>query len=55
MQPAQLSLLSAQTPAPPTRLLTGLPEPQIAAVVAELARLIAAAAATTTNGEVDDD
>lgn len=55
MQPAQMSLLPDQTPAPrSTRFLTQLPHPQIDAAVAELARLIAAAARTVLV-EVDDD
>lgn len=55
MQPAQLSLLPDQTPAPPTQLLARLPDPQITVAVTELARLIAAAATAGTNGEVSDD
>jgi hypothetical protein len=53
MQPAQLSLLPDQTPAPPT-LLAHLPEAQVASAIIEFARLIANAA-TATRGEVDDD
>lgn len=53
MQPAQLSLLPDQTPAPPS-LLANLPDLQVAAAILELARLIANAA-TATSGEVDDD
>ena len=45
MQPAQLSLLPDQVPAPPPQLLAQLPAPQVAAAVAMLATLIARAAA----------
>ena len=51
MQPAQLSLLPDQVPAPVSNLLAQLPEPEVAAAIAELARLIATAA--QTNGGVD--
>jgi hypothetical protein len=54
MQPAQLSLLPEQTPAPPT-LLAHLPEAQLAAAIIELARLIANAATAMRGEEVDDD
>ncbi len=43
MQPAQLSLLPDQVPAPPPALLAQLPEPRIAEAVTLLARLIAKA------------
>ena len=45
MQPAQLSLLPDQVPAPPAMLLAQLPEPRIAEAVTLLARLIAQASA----------
>ncbi|HSR24399.1 MAG TPA: hypothetical protein VLW53_12665 [Candidatus Eisenbacteria bacterium] len=45
MQPAQLSLLPDQVPAPPPQLLAQLPAPQVAAAVAMLAGLIARSAA----------
>lgn len=41
MQPAQLSLLSEQCPAPPGMVVAELPEPAVAAAVALLAQLIA--------------
>jgi hypothetical protein len=44
VQPAQLSLLPDQVPAPPPQLLAQLPAPQVAAAVAMLAGLIARAA-----------
>jgi hypothetical protein len=44
VQPAQLSLLPDQVPAPPPQLLAQLPAPQVAAAVAMLAALIARAA-----------
>ena len=47
MQPAQLSLLPDQVPAPPPQLLAQLPAPQVAAAIAMLAGLIARAAART--------
>jgi hypothetical protein len=43
VQPAQLSLLPDQVPAPPPALLAQLPEPQIAEAITLLARLIAKA------------
>lgn len=47
MQPAQLSLLPDQVPAPPPTLLAQLPEQQVAAAVSLLARLIAKASDPT--------
>jgi len=47
VQPAQLSLLPDQVPAPPPQLLAQLPAPQVAAAIAMLASLIARAAART--------
>ena len=47
MQPAQLSLLPDQVPAPASNLLAQLPESQVAAAIGELARLIATAAQTS--------
>lgn len=55
MQPAQLSLLPDQVPAPPTDLLVELPDPQIAAALDLLTRLIANAAQTVTIEEGHDD
>jgi hypothetical protein len=45
MQPAQLSLLPDQVPAPPPTLLAQLPEGDVAAAITLLARLIAKASA----------
>jgi len=47
MQPAQLSLLPDQVPAPPPAIMGQLPAPQVDAAVALLAGLIAKAAGTT--------
>lgn len=55
MQPAQLSLLPDQVPAPPTDLLAELPAPQVTTAITELARLIANAAQTATGEEADDE
>ena len=57
MQPAQMSLLPDQVPAPPPILLAQLPESQVAAAIGELARLIAKTATTpnTETGEGDDE
>ena len=52
MQPAQLSLLPDQVPAPPTDLLAQLPESQVDAAITVLAELIAK---TATSGEVGDE
>lgn len=52
MQPAQLSLLPAQFPAPPQIILASLPEPGVEEAIRLLAHLIAKAAA---EGEVPDD
>ena len=41
MQPAQLSLLPDQVPAPPPDLLAQLPAPQVTAAITALAGLIA--------------
>lgn len=54
MQPAQLSLMPDQVPAPLSDVLVQLPEEDLVAAVAELARLIAKAA-TATVGEGDDE
>jgi hypothetical protein len=43
VQPAQLSLLPDQVPAPPPTLLAQLPEPWITEAITLLARLIAMA------------
>jgi hypothetical protein len=45
VQPAQLSLLPDQVPAPPLTLLAQLPEQNVAAAITLLARLIAKASA----------
>jgi hypothetical protein len=58
VQPTQLSLLSNQVPAPPATAGRRLPEPQLAAAVTLLARLIAEAAdpsSATGEGEVSVD
>jgi hypothetical protein len=55
VQPAQMSLMPDQVPAPPPDLLAGLPEEDLAAAIAELARLIAAAATATNSVEADDE
>jgi hypothetical protein len=48
MQPAQLSLLPDQLPAPPEALLDQLPVPQVEAAMTLLAHLIAKTAQPTT-------
>lgn len=53
MQPAQLSLLPDQVPAPPPTSAAPLPESELAAAVALLARLIAKASATDTTRTED--
>jgi hypothetical protein len=52
MQPAQLSLLPTEFPAPPQVVLAELPETGVNEAITLLARLIAKAAA---EGEVPDD
>lgn len=47
MQPAQLSLLPDQVPAPPSVIIGNLPAPQVDAAVTLLAGLISKAAGTT--------
>lgn len=56
MQPAQLSLLPEQVPAPLPMVLAELPEADVAAAITLLARLIAQAAdsALTVAGASDD-
>jgi hypothetical protein len=54
VQPVQLSLLPDQVPAPPPDLLAQLPQPQVAAAITLLARLIAQAA-TPAGREVSDE
>lgn len=54
MQPAQLSLLPDQVPAPPTDLLVQLPEPAVAAAIAELAGMIAKTEAATSEEAGDE-
>ncbi len=44
MQPAQLSLLPEQYPAPAVSILSHLPEPEASEAIRQLARLIAKAA-----------
>lgn len=53
MQPAQLSLLPQQCPAPPQIALAHLPEPETAEAIRLLAGLIAKAA-TGEDGAVDE-
>lgn len=55
MQPAQLSLLPDQVPAPPTDLLAQLPQPQVAAAITELARMIANTVMTAVVEEGSDE
>ena len=47
MQPAQLSLLPDQVPAPPPAIIGQLPAPQVDTAVTLLGRLIAKVAETT--------
>lgn len=54
MQPAQLSLMPDQVPAPLPNVLVLLPEEDLVAAVAELTRLIAKAV-TAQVGEGDDE
>ena len=54
MQPAQLSLMPEQIPAPPLEVIGSLPETGVAAAIRILARLIAAAAATTMTSAGDE-
>ena len=51
MQPAQLSLLPDQIPAPPPDLLAQLPGPQVMAAVVLLASLIAKAGRPEVTGD----
>jgi len=48
MQPAQLSLIPGQFPAPPEALIDHLPRPGVEAAMMLLAHLIAKTVATTT-------
>jgi hypothetical protein len=48
VQPAQLSLLPDQVPAPPPMLLAQLPENDVAAAITLLAHMIAKASAPAT-------
>ncbi len=50
MQPAQLSLMPDQVPAPPPAVIGQLPAPQAEAAITLLARLIAKAAGTAAAG-----
>ena len=54
MQPTQLSLLPEQVPAPPVNIINELPEPDVAAALAMLARLIAKAAGPRTSVATGD-
>ena len=51
MQPAQLSLLPDQVPAPPPDLLAQLPGPQVTAAVVLLAGLMARAGGPVVSGD----
>jgi hypothetical protein len=51
VQPAQLSLLPDQVPAPPPDPLTQLPGPQVTAAIAALAGLIAKAGGPEVSGD----
>src|SRR6266568_4125350 len=51
VQPAQLSLLPDQVPAPPPDLLAQLPGPQVTAVIMLLAALIARAGGLQVTGD----
>ena len=51
MQPAQLSLLPDQVPAPPPALLAQLPGPQVTAAITLLAGLIARAGRPEVTGD----
>jgi len=54
VQPAQLSLMPEQIPAPPPDVIVSLPETGVAVAIRILARLIASAAATTMAGVGDE-
>ena len=54
VQPAQLSLMPEQIPAPPLEVIVSLPETGVAVAIRILARLIASAAATTMAGVGDE-
>jgi hypothetical protein len=54
VQPAQLSLMPEQIPAPAPDVIVSLPETGVAAAIRILARLIASAAATTMTGVGDE-
>ncbi len=54
MQPAQLSLMPEQIPAPPPDVIVSLPQTRVAAAVRVLARLIAQAAAARMTGVGDE-
>jgi hypothetical protein len=54
VQPAQLSLMPEQIPAPPPVVIVSLPETGVAAAIRIVARLIASAAATTMTGVGDE-
>ncbi|MGE5291116.1 MAG: hypothetical protein ACM3ML_28740 [Micromonosporaceae bacterium] len=51
MQPAQLSLLPDQVPAPPPDLLAQLPGPQVTGAIRALAGLIAKAGGPGVSGD----
>jgi hypothetical protein len=54
VQPAQLSLMPEQIPAPPPDVIVSLPETGVAAAIRILARLIASAAAARMTGAGDE-
>jgi hypothetical protein len=54
VQPAQLSLMPEQIPAPPPEVIVSLPETGVAAAIRILARLIAQVSATTMAGAGDE-
>jgi hypothetical protein len=54
VQPAQLSLMPEQIPAPLPEVIVSLPETGVAAAIRILARLIASAAAARMTGAGDE-
>jgi len=54
MQPAQLSLMPEQIPAPPPDVVVSLPEAELATAVRALASVIAKAAAAGIAGAGDE-
>ena len=55
MQPAQLSLMPDQVPAPPPNLIVDLPQPQVTAAIKILAGLIAKVAVGVGTEVTDDE